>query len=117
MAENVDMAQIKQFPCTQCTKIFNSAQALRSHAAKMHNARCPVALRIRDNVCPSCNKIFSNRYFNLTHIRRSVNRCKPFVLNNCDILEQEVFTLVNIADNKLINGNVRAGLPKHFAGT
>ena len=115
-AEDLDMAQIKSFPCENCQRVFTSRQALYSHAAKAHGVRCPVSLRIRDSKCPSCNKIYNTRYLCIIHVRHS-KRCKAFVTQNCDRIEQEEFAKFNSLDNKLINSNVRAGRPKHFAFT
>ena len=103
----------QQIQCPDCSRTFSSVVALRRHRASAHNVRCPIQLRVADNVCPACHKVFTHRYICINHGRKG--KCRQRIIDNCPELDSTVITDAIRADNKLIRANAHAGLGRYYA--
>ena len=67
----------KSFRCELCSEAFNTNGGLKSHMARSHGYRKPVAAAIPDGitVCPACHKEFGTRRKLLDHCQYRAKRC------------------------------------------
>ena len=76
------------FPCTDCSAVFESANALQSHISRKHQHRNPMRKFVRGPECPVCLQRFWQRERVIHHLKRSVcGRLAAEYIQPCTIAE------------------------------
>ena len=108
-----EIAQLEATPCSLCTSVFETAQAMTAHAFQVHGVRTAARYHVETTFCTRCLLQLWTRQRLLDHLRRSAP-CAAHALQ-LPRLEDAVVRCLDDEARELTRANVRAGRHRNWA--
>ena len=106
---------MRQWPCTICSKVFRSSNALAAHSARSHNVKNPARKLAFGTQCPSCLKEFHTRYRLIVHLAYRSPACHAIASIVLDPMADDEAERLDTQDRPAIRVLARTGRGAAFA--